>query len=161
MNINTRDIGFVNFNSEEMQWVKFNGITVYESWRDLIASGVPPLTITKCKGVDLLDYKLHGNSVQNHINTRNLPSEYKEIEYIESTGTQYINTGVIPNQNTGFDIIYLTKNSVGGSGYGSIIGARHSSGQNELQITTLFQFILAGYAFLYASYCVILLTSKF
>lgn len=29
-----------------------------------------------------------------------LPSGYKELEYIEGTGTQYINTGFNPNQNT-------------------------------------------------------------
>ena len=33
-----------------------------------------------------------------------LPSGYTEIEYIESSGTQYINTGVIANQNLGFEI---------------------------------------------------------
>ena len=25
---------------------------------------------------------------------------YRDVDYIESTGTQYIDTGVIPNQNT-------------------------------------------------------------
>lgn len=29
---------------------------------------------------------------------RGLPSEYQEVEYLESTGTQYIDTGVIPNE---------------------------------------------------------------
>ena len=29
-----------------------------------------------------------------------LPSGYTELQYIESTGTQYINTGFQPNQNT-------------------------------------------------------------
>ena len=29
-----------------------------------------------------------------------LPTAYQEVEYIESTGTQYINTGYIPNTNT-------------------------------------------------------------
>lgn len=32
--------------------------------------------------------------------TASLPSGYVELEYIESTGTQYINTGFIPNQDT-------------------------------------------------------------
>ena len=31
---------------------------------------------------------------------RRLPDEYKEVEYIESTGTQYIDTNFIPNQDT-------------------------------------------------------------
>ena len=33
MNINTRNMAFVNFNGQEMQFVKFNGVTVYESWK--------------------------------------------------------------------------------------------------------------------------------
>ena len=37
----------------------------------------------------------NGNSTQEI-----LPSEYQQVEYIESTGTQYINTGYIPQINT-------------------------------------------------------------
>lgn len=33
-----------------------------------------------------------------------LPSEFQEVEYIESTGTQYIDTGLTPNGNYSFDI---------------------------------------------------------
>lgn len=136
MNINTRDMPFVKFNEQDMPFVKFNGVTVYESWKNLTASGVPPLTLNKCKGVDLLDYKLYGNSVQETANNHNLPSEYREVEYIESTGTQYIDTGVIPDQDTGFDIVYLTKNPLGTTNYGAIMGARYQSQQRELQLTT-------------------------
>lgn len=60
----TRDLDFVNFNGSEMEWVKYNGVTIYEAWKKLIASGVPPITLQKCKGVDLVDYKIYGNSVQ-------------------------------------------------------------------------------------------------
>lgn len=33
-----------------------------------------------------------------------LPDEYQEVEYIESTGTQYINTGFKPNQDSRIDV---------------------------------------------------------
>ena len=33
-----------------------------------------------------------------------LPAEYQQVEYIESTGTQYIDTNVVPDVNTGFYI---------------------------------------------------------
>lgn len=33
-----------------------------------------------------------------------LPTEYQEVEYIESSGTQYINTGVIPTVDTGVKV---------------------------------------------------------
>jgi hypothetical protein len=35
---------------------------------------------------------------------QSLPAGYTELEYIQATGTQYIDTGFIPNQNTGVDI---------------------------------------------------------
>lgn len=34
-----------------------------------------------------------------------------EIEYLESTGTQYIDTGIIPDSNTGIEIVVSTSNS--------------------------------------------------
>lgn len=61
MNINTRNLSFVNFNDEEMQWVKFNGNIVYEAWKKIIKSGIPPLSIF-AKGEDLINYKIYGNT---------------------------------------------------------------------------------------------------
>ena len=39
-----------------------------------------------------------------HLNQ--LPADYQEVEYIESTGTQYIDTGFKPNQNTTFKLTF-------------------------------------------------------
>ena len=39
---------------------------------------------------------------------QDIPSGYTFYDYIESTGTQYINTGVIPNNNTSVEISYST-----------------------------------------------------
>lgn len=136
MNINTRDMPFILFNETDMPFVTFNGVTVYEAFKNLIASGFPPLTLNKCKGVDLVDYKIYGESTQGNINTRDLPSEYTEVEYIESTGTQYIDTGIIPNQNIGFDIVYLSKNVIGASNFGCIMGTREKSSVKDFQLTS-------------------------
>ena len=35
---------------------------------------------------------------------KTFPDGFEELEYIESTGTQYIDTGFIPNQNTGIEL---------------------------------------------------------
>lgn len=43
----------------------------------------------------IIDLKIAGNSVQGK-----LPSKYQQVEYIEGTGTQWIDTGFIPNQDT-------------------------------------------------------------
>ena len=73
----TRDLDFVNFTDKDgneykdLDFVNFNGVTVYEAWKKLIASGVPPITLQKCKGVDLVDYKIYGDSKQK-IDTSNI-----------------------------------------------------------------------------------------
>lgn len=111
MNIFTRILDFVKFNGGEMEWVKFNGATIYEAWKKLIAKGIPPLTLPKCKGVDLVDYKIKGNSVQGK-----LPSEYQQVEYIESTGKQsYLITDYYLTKNSKivFDVKPMTSSATG------------------------------------------------
>lgn len=51
--------------------------------------------------------------------TGSLPSAYQQVEYLESTGTQYIDTGVTPSDLIGFDIHYLM--TVGGSNIEQIV----------------------------------------
>lgn len=69
--------------------------------------GVPPLTLEKSLGKDLRDYELYGNSFQDGIPTPDtpveiesvgkliIPSDYQQVEYIETDGNQYIDTGVL------------------------------------------------------------------
>lgn len=47
-------------------------LKVYEAWKELTVSGVPPITLTKCKGVDLVEYKIYGNSYQETRSGKNL-----------------------------------------------------------------------------------------
>ena len=103
MNINTRDMSFIKFNGEEMQWVKVNGVTVYEAWKRLTAQGPVPLVLMKSNGTDLVDYKIFGNSKPE---APRLPQEYQEIEYLQNSGAQYIDTGIIPDNSTGVEIVY-------------------------------------------------------
>lgn len=42
-----------------------------------------------------------------------LPQEYQEVEYIESTGTQYINTGVNASSDLSTDIVYMDTSATG------------------------------------------------
>lgn len=67
-----------------------------------------------------------------------LPDEYTQLDYIASTGIQYIDTGIIPNQNTGFEIEFLSNNEISSTSgeFGAILGAREKSSVNELQLTS-------------------------
>lgn len=51
----------------------------YEAFKKLIASGVPPITLQKCKGVDLVDYKIYGNSIQDGTPTPDNPIEIQSV----------------------------------------------------------------------------------
>jgi hypothetical protein len=66
---------------------------VFEAFKTLIAEGVPPLTLLNCVTEIMLGYRVYGNSVQG------VPSGYIMLDYIQSTGTQYINTGIVPTNN--------------------------------------------------------------
>lgn len=95
---------------------------VFESWKTLTTQGIPPLTINKCKNVNMLGYKVYGNSKQ-----QLLPDGYTQLEYIESTGTQYIDTGINPDRTSRFELNFIqtTHNT-------SIMGA-YSDTNNRVQ----------------------------
>lgn len=62
------------------------------------------------------NYRIYGNSIQDgtpstdnpveiqSVGELNLPFEYQEVEYIESTGTQYIKTGKFQNAVYGYEV---------------------------------------------------------
>ena len=55
-----------------------------------------------------------------------LPSAYQEVEYIESSGTQYINTGITNLINKKFECEFQL-NQLYTTGYGAIFGCYESS----------------------------------
>ena len=55
------------------------GNVIYEAFKLLPMSGIPPLTLQKCKGVDLVDYKIYGESVQNGEPTPDTPIEVESV----------------------------------------------------------------------------------
>ena len=50
-------------------------------------------------------------------NNRSVPTGYQRVEYIENTGTQYIDTGYIPNYNNNIHIEIISKPSASGVRY--------------------------------------------
>ena len=60
----------------------------------------------------------------------NLPNGYIELEYIESTGTQYINTGFIPKYNTR---IVFDAQPISVSGWSGLFGNRNANSQTASQ----------------------------
>lgn len=63
---------------------------------------------------------------------KRLPKEFKEVEYIESDGNQYIDTGVYGTQKTRIDITYEYMPSTTSS---IVLGNRIGNRQNELLLS--------------------------
>lgn len=96
------------------------------SWRDIILSGNTALTLANAKADGLNYVKLFGGTEQNGTPTpttpmdivsnngvvkarhqSGLPLGYTLLDYIESTGTQWIDTGIVPDNDTGFNTIQV------------------------------------------------------
>lgn len=71
-------------------------------------------------GKNLKDYKVYGNTVQSK-----LPSDYTQVNYIESSDTQYINTNIVPTNTTKVEIKYQIK--IVQNTYVSVFGSRDNN----------------------------------
>lgn len=74
---------------------------------DMIVRGTSPLSLPDAIANSLSYVKAFGGTEQ-----RNLPDGYTQLEYIQSSGSQYIDTGRVPNNN---DIIEQKFQKVGSS----------------------------------------------
>ena len=61
------------------------------------------------------------------LKTKKLPDEYKQVEYIESSGTQYIDTGFVPNQNTRTVIDFMPTSTSSPFIFGSRLGYNNNA----------------------------------
>ena len=81
------------------QGFRIKGAIGEPEYRDVTVSGVDSLTLPNAKADGLNYCKLYGKCEQ-----RNLPEEYTEVEYLQSSGTQWIDTGYKPSANIKFEI---------------------------------------------------------
>lgn len=64
-----------------------------------------------------------------------LPSGYTQLEWIQSTGTQYIDSGVNASNSVGFEIDFETTSAISATGFGTIFGCINS-GTNRYNLGT-------------------------
>ena len=88
------------------QGFRLNGAIGEPEYRDVTVSGVDVLNLPNAKADGLNYCKLYGKCEQ-----RNLPEGYTEVEYLRSSGTQWIDTGYKPNTNIKFEISGTQSNS--------------------------------------------------
>ena len=82
------------------------------------------------KGYYVIDGTTHkvkkGYTVQPNFERRNLPGSYTQVEYIESNGTQYFNTGYVPKYNSR---VVMDVSDIGASGI--LFGTRSSNSATD------------------------------
>jgi len=101
MNINTRNMNFVKYNGQEMDWVKLNGNLVFENYKDKVVSGNNSIALNKAKANTLEYLKLYGGCKQKN---SELPVSYTKIDYIETDGNCWIEIPIVPDENTEFEV---------------------------------------------------------
>ncbi len=80
-----------------------------------------------------------------------LPKEYTQVDYIESSGTQYIDTGILPSENIGFEIDFTPHNDMNRTTAKTIFGSRTTWKSNGYQLTTYTEGSLNGGHFLFGT----------
>ena len=83
-------INTVNFGGTDIDRVKFNGSEMWNAWT--YANGAPPLILPESIGKPLKKLYVEGNTVNAN---KELPETYRQLEYIESTGTQFFRSASI------------------------------------------------------------------
>ena len=75
----------------DLKFVKVNDNNLLVSLQSLTTTnGESPLSLPKSAGLNLSNYQIDGQTVQESP----LPAGYTQVEYLQSTGTQYIDTGL-------------------------------------------------------------------
>ena len=89
------------------------------SFKEKLVDGTSSVSYSSEYKKNLLEMQIHGRTRQTL-----LPLEYHQVEYIQSDGYCYIDTGVVPTDDTSVDITFSSE-SISGSHY--IFGTRYSN----------------------------------
>ena len=73
--------------------------------------------------------------MQQTVSTGRLPAEYQEVEWIESHGTEYINTN-INQEDFGFYIKFISNDEISTTSFGCIMGGRYASNSSDFQLSS-------------------------
>jgi hypothetical protein len=107
----------------------YNAILTGGSEAVVVGPAVSPLALDDAVA-DTMEYvKAYGGTEQ-----RNLPDGYTQLEYIESTGTQYIDLGYKGNGTTKAEIKFKYHTATSTSGSGRVFGSRNAAAVDAFAI---------------------------
>ena len=106
----------------QVEDLEINGYVYYEENNENIVEKVTEetkesnnrvITLNSSKVPHLTNYRIYGNGITNEeLLNVTLPDEYQLVNYIESTGTQYIDTGYVPNNEDEISIKNVTFSTI-------------------------------------------------
>ena len=100
LNKNGKDI--TKYNNATISNINLNGVDYHFAKPNQVTNGVCDNAVSE----PLIDMQIYGNSTQHN----RLPSEYHEVEYLQAKRGPYINTGFVPDSNTGIDLVFKSIN---------------------------------------------------
>lgn len=110
---------------------KYNGSPI-PTWQDIILSSNTALTLVNSKANGLNYLKLFGKCEQKSV----LPDEFQRVEYLETDGNQYIDTGILLNNTDGFEITFQSsKDALTTPVMGAISGGTAYTSTNNISVT--------------------------
>ena len=115
------------------KWYKLNNLSVYEEYGVYGSSTATTYYDGKLVIQDNYEYQYSGsgwNNVGEISGSSRVPAGYSEVEYIQNTGTSYINTNFLVNQDTR---IVTEMQTVTSTSYGRFVGAGGYNRTNAVQ----------------------------
>ena len=139
--------------SEVAGFDPLNGVSATDNYTNNVTVSANNSSLANLPGNYLITYTATDSSGNTTTERRvinvdgNFANYYVNLEYIESTGTQYIAPGVKANQNTGFDIDFISYDRISyvTGEFGTIFGARTDYRTNGYQLTTYNNTTLQGH----------------
>lgn len=108
--------------------IPFGGIVKLNAETAFVKIGI------SCKVSLATDIQEHGHFARYIFATETLPAEYKQVESVTASGTQYIDTGIVPNQDTKVSIIAQNHIDYTGSSQMAWFGARIANGNDAFDV---------------------------
>ena len=118
--------------------IENNGYVRADSAYDNTASASYPKAPVYVGKISKVENTISTDTLDAMLSNTTIGSDYYIAEYIESTGQQYINTGISFKPTTGIEIDYEISNPIIGDygRYGAVFGSRLGSQSSELALTT-------------------------
>jgi hypothetical protein len=111
--------------------IPFGGIVKLNAETAFVKIGI------SCKVSLAADIQEHGHFARYIFATETLPAEYTQVESVTASGTQYIDTGIVPNQDTKISIMAQNNVDSVGSSQMAWFGARIANGNSAFDVRNL------------------------